>query len=265
MNVVVCIKQVPDTESIIKVKPDGSGIETQDLKYVINPYDEFGIEEGLRIKEKFGEGTVTLVSLGPQRAQEAIRMGLAIGADQAIHLDDPSFEGGDTLATAKAVAASLKDVPYDLIFCGKQAVDDDLAQVGASLAEILGLPQVCVIQKIEISGDKKKAAVHRQIEGGVEVIEVPLPAVFTAQKGLNEPRYASLPGIMKAKKKPLQTKNLEALGLKAESVGVAGSKTKVLKFSPPPEKKGGKIIEGESAEETAPKLVKLLREESKII
>ncbi|MFH2011865.1 MAG: electron transfer flavoprotein subunit beta/FixA family protein [Pseudomonadota bacterium] len=264
MNVVVCVKQVPDTESVIKVKPDGSNIIQDGLKFVMNPYDEYGIEEALQIKEKLG-GLVTILCMGPGRAVETIRTGLAMGADQAVQLDDPAFEGGDAFATAKALAEALKGMEYDLIFCGKQAIDDDLSQVGSCLAELLNLPQVSLIQKLVIADDKKSATVNRQVEGGIEVLKVSLPAVLTTQKGLNEPRYASLPGIMKAKKKPLDVKNLAALGLGSDSVGSAGSKLKIKKYTPPPARAAGKIIEGEGPQETVPKLVKLLREEAKMI
>ena len=264
MNIIVCMKQVPDTEAQIRVKPDGSGIVDSDIKFVMNPYDEFGVEEALLLKEKFG-GTVTIVCLGPERAVEAIRTGLAMGADKAVHLDDPAFEGGDAFSTAKALAAAIKGMEYDLIFCGKQAIDDDLAQVGPALAEILGFPQIVVVTKVEISEDGKKAKVNRQIIGGEEIIEVPLPAVLTAQKGLNEPRYASLPGIMKAKKKEVKSVKVADLGLEPSGVGKAGAKTQILKMYSPPQREAGKIIEGETAEETAPKLAKLLREEAKVI
>jgi len=260
----VCMKQVPDTEAQIRVKPDGSGIVDGDIKFVMNPYDEYGVEEALLLKEKFG-GTVTIVCLGPERAVEAIRTGLAMGADKAVHLDDPAFEGGDAFSTAKALAAAIKGMECDLIFCGKQAIDDDLAQVGSALAEMLGIPQVVVVTKVEVSEDTKKANVNRQIIGGEEIIEVPLPAVLTAQKGLNEPRYASLPGIMKAKKKEVKSVKVADLGLDSSAVGAAGAKTKIIKMYSPPQREAGKIIEGETAEETAPKLAKLLREEAKAI
>lgn len=264
MNIIVCMKQVPDTEAQIRVKPDGSGIVDSDIKFVMNPYDEFGVEEALLLKEKFG-GTVTIVCLGPERAVEAIRTGLAMGADKAVHLDDPAFEGGDAFSTAKALATAIKGMECDLIFCGKQAIDDDLAQVGPALAEMLGIPQIVVVTKVEVSDDGKKAKVNRQIIGGEEIIEVPLPAVLTAQKGLNEPRYASLPGIMKAKKKEIKSVKVADLGLDPNDVGKAGAKTQILKMYSPPQREAGKIIEGETAEETAPKLAKLLREEAKVI
>jgi len=264
MNIIVCMKQVPDTEAQIRVKPDGSGIVDGDIKFVMNPYDEYGVEEALLLKEKFG-GTVTIVCLGPERAVEAIRTGLAMGVDKAVHLDDPAFEGGDAFSTAKALAAAIKSMEYDLIFCGKQAIDDDLAQVGSALAEMLGIPQVVVVTKVEVSEDTKKAKVNRQIIGGEEIIEVPLPAVLTAQKGLNEPRYASLPGIMKAKKKEVKSVKVADLGLDSSAVGAAGAKAKIIKMYSPPQREAGKIIEGDTAEEKAPKLAKLLREEAKAI
>ncbi|MBW2653172.1 MAG: electron transfer flavoprotein subunit beta/FixA family protein [Deltaproteobacteria bacterium] len=229
MNSIVCMKQVPDTEAQIRVKPDGSGIVDSDIKFVMNPYDEYGVEEALLLKEKFG-GTVTIVCLGPERAVEAIRTGLAMGVGKAVHLDDPTFEGGDAFSTAKALAAAIKGMEYDLIFCGKQAIDDDLAQVGPALAEMLGIPQIVVVTKVEVSEDGKKAKVNRQIIGGEEIIEVPLPAVLTAQKGLNEPRYASLPGIMKAKKKEIKSVKIADLGLDPNAVGKAGAKTQILKM-----------------------------------
>ncbi len=264
MNIIVCMKQVPDTEAQIRIRPDGLGIVESDIKFVMNPYDEFGVEEALKLKEKFG-GTVTIVCLGPARAVDAIRTGLAMGADKAVHLDDPAFEGGDALSTAKALAAAIKGMDYDLIFCGKQAIDDDSAAVASELAEVLGLPQVTVVTKVEISADAKSAKVNRQIVGGEEIIEVPLPAVLTAQKGLNEPRYASLPGIMKAKKKEIKVVKVADLGIDQGSIGAAGAQAKIRKMFSPPARQAGKMITGESAEETAPQLAKLLREEAKVI
>jgi len=199
VNSIVCLKQVPDTEAQIRVKPDGSDVVLDGVKFIINPYDEFGIEEALRLKEKFGSGKVSLVCLGPARCVEAIRTGLAMGADDAFHLDDPAFEGGDALATAQALAEQIKKMQYDIIFCGKQAIDDDQGQVGVALAEFLNIPHACLVTKVEVAPDKKSCTVNRQIVGGEEVVELPLPCVITTQKGLNEPRYASLPGIMKAK------------------------------------------------------------------
>ncbi|MBM4313379.1 MAG: electron transfer flavoprotein subunit beta/FixA family protein, partial [Deltaproteobacteria bacterium] len=236
MNIVACVKQVPDTEAQIRVKPDGSGIEEGGIKWVMNPYDEFGVEEALRLKEKTG-GEMTVVSVGPARAMETIRTALAMGADKGIHISDPILDKADAFHTATALAAAIKEIPYDIVFCGQRAIDDDSAQVGAILAELLGIPQVTVVTRFELNDGKIK--VIRPIEGAQLLIECPLPALVTAQKGLNEPRYASLPGIMKAKKKPVDVKDAAALGISAES------KARVAKFIPPPARAAGRIICGD--------------------
>jgi electron transfer flavoprotein beta subunit len=256
MNIVVCVKQVPDTEAQIKVKLDGSGIEEAGIKWIMNPYDEFGVEEALRLKEKNG-GEVTVVSVGPQRAVEAIRTALAMGADKGIHICDPVFDGADAYTTAEALAAAIKGVSHDIIFCGQRAVDDDSAQVGAVLAELLGIPQVTVVTKLELKGGAVR--VIRPIEGAQLLIECPLPCVVTVQKGINEPRYASLPGIMKAKKKPVDLKDAAALGV------TPAVRAKVVKFVPPPARAAGKIICGDDPAAKARELARLLREEAKLI
>ena len=256
MNIVACVKQVPDTEAQIKVKPDGSGIEEGGIKWVMNPYDEFGVEEALRLKEKNG-GEVTIVTVGPARAMETIRTALAMGADKGIHICDPAFDGADAYATASALAAAIKGIPHDIIFCGQRAIDDDSGQVGAVLAELLGIPQVTVITKLEFAGGAIKAI--RPIEGAQLLIECPLPCLVTAQKGLNEPRYASLPGIMKAKKKPVDVKDAAALGV------TVTANAKVAKFIPPPARAAGKIICGDDPAMKAAELARLLREEAKVI
>ncbi len=263
MNVIVCVKQVPDTEAVIKIAGDGKSIEEQGIKFVLNPYDEFAVEEALRIKEKVG-GTVVIYCLGPQRSVEAIRTALAMGADRSVHLDDEAFLNGDGYATAKALAEAIKKEEFDIIFCGREAIDGSRAEVGEMLAELLGIPHVTFITSFELSDDQKKAIVKREVEGGVETFEVELPAVFTAQKGLNEPRYPSLPGIMKAKKKELKPLKLQDVGLSAEEVGEAGSRVSIVKLEYPPERPPGKILEGEP-EDVVKELVKLLREEAKVI
>ncbi len=264
MNIIVCLKQVPDTETQIKIAPDKKSIVKDDIKWIMNPYDEFGVEEALRIKEKYG-GEVTIISAGPKRATEAIRTALAMGADKGILINDPALEGSDSLGIAKALAAVIKDLNYDIIFTGQRGIDDDNGIVGATLAEFLGIPSLSVVVKVEISDDQKSVKVHRPIEGETVVIESPLPALITAQKGLNEPRYASLPGIMKAKKKPLEEKTLADLGLDPSEFGEGARKLKVIELTPPPERKPGKIIEGETPEEKAAELARLLHEEAKVI
>ena len=263
MNIIVCLKQVPDTESQIKVASDGKSIVTDDIKWVMNPYDEFGVEEALRIKEKHG-GEVTVVGLGPKRVTESIRTALAMGADKGILVSDEALEGSDSLATAKALAAAVKDLEYDLIFTGQRGVDDDLGVVGAALGQLLGIPHVALVVKADISEDAKSIKVQRPVEGQTLVIESNLPALLTAQKGLNEPRYASLPGIMKAKKKPLDEKTLADLGLDAAEFGAGGRKLKIIEMTPPPQREAGKIVEGETPQEKAAELARLLHEEAKI-
>ena len=264
MDIIVCIKQVPDTETQIKIDSAGTDVVKDDIKWIMNPYDEFGVEEGLRLKEKHG-GSVTVVSVGPKRATEAIRTALAMGADKGILLNDEAFENGDSFSTAKVLAAAIKDLPYDVIFCGQRAVDDDNAIAGAALANYLGIPQVCVVTKIEVAEDAASVTATRPIEGASLLIKAQLPSLLTTQKGLNEPRYASLPGIMKAKKKPLEEKSAADLGLDASSIGAAGSKTRIRKMTPPPTRQAGQIVEGETVEEKSKKLVKLLHDEAKVV
>ncbi len=264
MNIICCLKQVPDTEAQIKVASDAKSIVTDDIKWVMNPYDEYGVEEGLRLKEKFG-GEVTVVGLGPKRVTESIRTALAMGADKGMLIMDDALEGSDSLAVAKALAAAIKGLEYDLVFSGQRGVDDDMGVVGANLAEFLGIPHFSVIDKVEVSEDGKSVKVNRPIEGQTLVIESNLPALVTAQKGLNEPRYASLPGIMKAKKKPLEEKTLSDLGLDAAEFGEGARKVKIIELTPPPAREAGKIVEGETPQEKAAELAKLLHEEAKII
>jgi len=264
VNIIVCLKQVPDTETQIKIGSDGKSIVTDDIKWVMNPYDEFGVEEALRLKEKFG-GEVTVIGLGPKRVTESIRTALAMGADKGILITDDALDGSDASAVAKALAEAIKGLEYDLIFTGQRGVDDDMGVVGAMVAEHLGIPQLSVINKVEVSDDQKSVKVNRPIEGETLVIESSLPALITVQKGLNEPRYASLPGIMKAKKKPLDEKGLADMGLDPSAFGEGARKIVILELSPPPEREPGKIVEGETAQEKAAELARLLREEAKVI
>jgi electron transfer flavoprotein beta subunit len=264
VNIIVCLKQVPDTESQIRVAPDGKSIVQDDIKWVMNPYDEFGVEEALQIKQKFG-GEVIVIGLGPKRVTESIRTALAMGADKGILISDPALEGSDSLATAKALAAAIKNLEYGLIFTGQRGVDDDNGLVGAALAEFLDIPQFSIVTKEEVSEDGKTVKVQRPVEGQTLVIESGLPALITAQKGLNEPRYASLPGIMKAKKKPLEEKTLADLGLDASEFGEGARKLKIVELTPPPQREAGRIIEGDSPEGKAAELARLLHEDAKVI
>jgi electron transfer flavoprotein beta subunit len=264
VNIIVCLKQVPDTETQIKIGQDGKSIVEEDIKWIMNPYDEFGVEEALQLKEKFG-GEVVVVGLGPKRVTESIRTALAMGADKGILITDPALEGSDSLSVAKALAAAIKGLEFDMIFTGQRGVDEDNGIVGAALAEFLDIPQVSVVTKLEVSEDGQSVKASRPVEGEVLVIESGLPVLITAQKGLNEPRYASLPGIMKAKKKPLDEKTLSDLGLDASEFGEGARRLQVMELSPPPQREAGRVIEGESPEQKAAGLVKVLREEAKVI
>ena len=258
MKIAVCIKQVPDTETRIRIAPDGKGILESDVNWIVSPYDEFAIEEALKIKEAKG-GEVVLVSLGPDRVQSALRSGLAMGADSALHLKDPLFEQTDTLGTAWALATALKPQAPDLILMGQQGVGGDNAQVPGLVAEILDLPQVTMAVKIELQDGK--ATIEREIEGAHETWEVTLPAVVSAQKGLNEPRYASLKGIMAAKKKLIETKGAADLGLTPEQLA---PKVRVMALERPPSRSAVKMIEGD-ADTQVKELLRLLHEEAKVI
>ena len=249
MNIYVCIKRVPDTEARIKIAGDGKSIETAGLKYVISPYDEFAIEAAIRQKEAAGSGEVTVISVGEASAAEQLRSALAMGADRAVLLKgQPTMDG---LATARALAEEIRGGNADLILLGMKAIDDDQQQVGPMLAELLGVPCVTVVAEMEF--EDGKVVCHREIEGGVEIVEAPLPAVVTLTKGKYEPRYPSLKGIMAAKKKPLEEKEAK----------LGNARITVQSLQPPPERPAGRIV-GEGAD-AAPELVRLLREEAKVI
>ena len=209
MNIIVYIKQTFDTEA--KIVLDGSGkIDANGVSLIINPYDEYAIEEGIRLKETLG-GEVTVVTIGGERAQEAIRTALAMGVDKAVLVSDPTLENSDEWTNAEVLAKAVSLIPYDIILAGRIAIDDGASQIAVRLAEILNVPSISSVLKLNITGTQ--ATVTREIDGGTEIIEVSLPVVITAQKGLNDPRYPSLAGIMKAKKKPLKTLSLADLGL----------------------------------------------------
>ena len=249
MNIAVCVKQVPDTETKVKISGDKKWIEENEINYILNPYDEFAVEEGLKIVESKG-GEVTIISLGPDRVTSAIRSALAMGATKAIHIKTESIPQ-DPMVTAQALAQVLGEGNYDLILLGKQAIDDDHQQIGPILSEKLGIPAANVVTMLEVTDDKIKA--HRQIEGGFEKIECSLPAIVTAQRGLNEPRYASLKGIMAAKKIQIEEK----------SVTLSEDKIEIIEINYPPEKPPGKIV-GQGVD-AVPELIRLLKEEAKVI
>jgi electron transfer flavoprotein beta subunit len=263
VKIVVLLKQTPDTETKIKISADGAKIESGDVKYIINPYDEFAIEEALKIKEKAGSGEVVIASFGSDTAKELIIKGLAMGGDRGLLVSNEGLEAADSLTVAKVLAAAIKKETPDLVLCGKQAIDDDNMHVGVMVAELLQWPHVNVVTKLTLAG--KTATVEREVEGGqVEVYEVQLPAVIGAHKSLNTPRYASLPGIMKAKKKPFDLKKPGDVGVDAAALK-GQIRTQITGYANPPEKPAGKIFKGEDIEVMADKVVAALRSEAKVI
>lgn len=257
MNICVCIKQVPDTETKIKITPDGAAIDTTGIKWVMNPYDEFAVEEALKIREGRGQGTVTVISVGPARVADALRTALAMGADEAIQVTAP--EGVGSATAAKALAAAIQKLSgVELVLAGKLAIDDNQSAVPQMVAELLGWTHASVVSKLEVKDSG--FIVEREVEGGEKhVLSLGRPAVISANKGLNMPRYASLPGIMKAKKKPLQEMSLDSLGL------ADGAGPKFSGFQLPAEKPPVKMVTGANPSDVCKDLVQLLRTEAKVI
>jgi len=249
LNIAVCVKQVPDTETKVRISDDKKQIVEDDINFILNPYDEFAVEEALRLKEAHG-GDVTIISMGPDRVQSAMRSALAMGANKAVHIPVEAHPA-DPGVVADALAQVLKEGGYDLIFTGKQAIDDDHAQMAALLGEKLGIPAISVIVKLEIDGTHVKG--EREVDGAHEIIECDMPCVIGAQRGLNEPRYASLKGIMAAKRVAIETK----------TVSPGTDQLRIEEYNYPPQKEAGKIV-GDSAD-AVPELLRLLHEEAKVI
>jgi len=270
MNTIVCIKQVPDTEHLqeVTINPETNTLEREKIPAIINPFDVNAIEEAIRIKEKRG-GKVTVMTMGPPQAEEALRTALAMGADEAILLTDMAFAGSDTWATAKTLAKAIKKIGvFDLIFFGKQAIDGDTAQVGPEVAEELSLPQITYVSKLDVE-DKpacllrgeagRKVKGKRTVEDAYEEVEAPTPCVITVTKDINEPRFASIKGLLKAKKAEITKWGRTDLGLSDKQTGLNGSATQVIKIFTPPRRAKGEMIEGASSDEKASKLVEKLK------
>lgn len=257
MKIAVLVKQVPDTETRIKLRPDGSGIDAHDIKWVVNPYDEYAIEAALKLKEQCG-GEVIVVSAGPARVVDAMRTALAMGADRGIRVDATGM-ALDAYTTALCLAKAVVNEQCDLLLGGKQAVDDDAGQVMQGVAEVLGWPVVPIVEKVALGDDKKTCTIQRPVSGGLkEVITATLPIVLGCDKGLNTPRYPSLPGIMKAKAKPVAEVRA------ADLLGGEGAKVETIKYMLPPERPAGKKVTGEP-EEVVGQLVRWLREDAKVL
>lgn len=257
MKIFVCIKQVPDTETKVKVAPDGKSLDTAGVKWIMNPYDEYAVEEAVKIRDANPGSQVHVITVGPKkRAPDALRTALAMGADEGIVVDGP--EAMDPLTVAKALAKVITtEGSGNLVLTGKLAIDDNASSVSQMVAELLGWGHTTVVSKITVTPEN--ALVERDIEGGSkEVVQLKLPAVIAANKGLNMPRYASLPGIMKAKKKTLKEYDLAGLGV------ATADKTKILKIELPSEKPPVKLLSGDSTQQSTD-LVKLLRDEAKVL
>lgn len=248
MRIIVCIKQVPDTEEIGKVRIDSqtNTLIREGVPSIINPFDENAIEEALRLKEKKG-GEVIALSMGPPQAEEALKKALAMGADEAVLLSDKAFAGSDTLATSYTLAMAIKKIgKFDLILSGKQAIDGDTAQVGPGIAEWLDIPQITYARNIEIN--EGKVRVERVLEDSFEVVQAPLPLLITVTKDINEPRYPSLRGLLRAKREKVSIWTCQDLSLEKERIGLDGSATQVIKIFTPQPLQRGKILSGETSQ-----------------
>jgi electron transfer flavoprotein beta subunit len=259
VNCIVCVTSVPDTASVIKIGPDGKSIDETGIKWIVSPYDEYALEEAIQLTEAKG-GEVTAVTYGPAHAEAALRDCLARGAHKAVHVIGGEATLGDSFTIASVLAKALDGREYDLVLCGFKSVGTDCGQVGQMLAELLGIPHVANITKLEV-GDGSLTA-GRDVEGGQEQVECPIPALLTCQKGLNEPRYAALKGIMAAKRKPVDKIEVASLGIDEAAGGFATTRSLEL----PPPKSEGTIIQGEDdPAAAAAQLVNLLRSEAKAI
>jgi electron transfer flavoprotein beta subunit len=264
MRIAVCLKQVPNTEARLRISRDGKGLDEEDLPFIVNESDEYALEEGLRLAEQTG-GEVVAISLGPERVREALRKALAVGAARAVHLVDPAFAGGDALATGRALAAAVGREPFDLVLTGSQSDDAGYGATGSVLAGHLGWPHVWLVMGVEIEAGGKSAKVTREMESGVnEISRVALPAVLQIQAGINHPRYASLKGIMQAKKKEIAALGAADLGLDPATVGAAGSRLEVLSVAAPAAGKEVQILGGD-AKAAAAALVEKLQKEARVL
>lgn len=257
MNIIVCIKQVPNTTEV-KIDPVTNTLIREGVESIINPFDTYAIEEGVRLKERFG-GKVTVITMGPPQAENALKEAISLGCDEVILISDKKFGGSDTWATSYTISCAIKKIgAFDMIICGKQASDGDTAQVGPGISTHLDIPQVTYVKKIEdISKDKAK--VERMMEEGYDVIETPLPCLLTVVKEINTPRLPSLKGMMKAKSVKIVKWTSEDLNCDPKNIGLEGSPTRVVKIFTPPPRKGGEILKGDTGE-VSQRLAELLRD-----
>jgi len=258
MNIIVCIKQVPETTEV-RINPETNTLIREGVKSIINPFDMYAIEEAVRLKEKFG-GKVTILTMGPPQADAALREAISMGADEGVLVSDRAFAGSDTWATSYTLSCAIKKIgAFDLIICGKQASDGDTAQVGPGISAHLNIPQVTYVKKIEEVKDGSMR-VERLMEEGFEIIETPLPALLTVVKEINEPRIPSLRGMMRAKQAKIISWTQKELNLDPQSIGLCGSPTQVVKIFTPKPREGGQMLKGE-VPEVASQLVDLIKDE----
>ncbi len=251
MEIIVCVKRVPATTARINIAQGGLALDPAGIEFVLNPYDEFAVEEALKQRDAAGEGSVTVLTFGAAESQKELRTWLAMGADAAILLQNERAPHADAIATAQVLADAIRDMEYDLVLFGKQAVDRDQHGVGPAVATLLGIPCITEIEHLDLADSK--VSCQREAEGATETIEASLPCALTCQKGLNEPRYASLKGIMAAKKKSLDILETEA----------KEAKVNILAMTPPPQRPAGQVV-GQGAD-AVPELLRLLQEESKVL
>lgn len=258
MNIIVCIKQVPETTEV-KINPETNTLIREGVKAIINPFDMYAIEEAVQLKERFG-GKTTAITMGPPQAEAALREAISMGIDEGILVCDRAFAGSDTWATSYTLSGAIRRLgAFDLILCGKQASDGDTAQVGPGISTHLDIPQVTYVKKIEEAKDKSMR-VERLMEEGFEVIETTLPALLTVVKEINVPRLPSLRGMMRAKQAKITVWTQKELNLDEQGIGLCGSPTQVVKIFTPPQKTGGEILKGETQEIVA-QLADLLKNE----
>ncbi|MEO0020580.1 MAG: electron transfer flavoprotein subunit beta/FixA family protein [candidate division WOR-3 bacterium] len=262
MNIICCLKQVPSTETKIRINPQTGLVDTNEVEWVINPYDEYALEMALRIRETLGRGKITVISLGPERVKMALRTALAMGVDEAVQLWDSEFEGLDGLSIGRVLAAAVKKLGFDLVLTGKQAIDDDLAWVPQTIAHFLNIPHCAVVPEVELNRlDQRELVCHREIEGATEIVEVKLPCLVTVQKGKFQPRYPTLKLMMAAKKKEIPVWDRNTLGVDSSQLT---RRVECMGHRLPPERKPGKILEGD-VNQVVPELVRLLRDEAKVV
>jgi len=258
MKIIVLIKQVPNTTDV-KIDPETNTLKREGVEAVINPFDMYAIEEAIRIKEKIGEGEIVAVSMGPPQAESVLREAISMGCDSGVLLSDRKFAGSDTWATSYTISQAIKKIgDYKVILCGKQASDGDTAQVGPGISMHIDIPQVTYVKKIE-KIDVGTATVERMTEEGYDIVETPLPALFTVVKEINEPRLPSLKGKMKAKKAEIPVWTAKDLSCEEDKIGLDGSPTRVIKVFSPPPREGGRVLDGEPSE-IAKELSSLLKD-----